>query len=81
MGSLMSACGGEPIGKETSETLVPAVQPKLQTTEAATQGDHRGHQLIEQNLGSMVFEGDAWRAFLISWHGCVLLAQLHHVLH
>lgn len=29
MGSLMSACGGEPIAKKTSEALVPAGQPKL----------------------------------------------------
>lgn len=60
MGSLISVYGGEPIGKKTSEALVPAVQPKLQTTGAVTQGDHHSHQLTMRNLGSMRgFEGDA----------------------
>lgn len=82
MGSLISVCGGEPTGKKTSEALFPAVLLKLQTTGRVTQGDHHGHQLTVQNLGSMGgFEGDAWRAFLVSWPGCILLAQLDHVLH
>lgn len=81
MGNLMSVHCEEPIGKKTSEALAPAVQPKLQTTGAVTQSDHRGHQLTVQNLGSMGdFEGDAWTAFLVSCPVCIL-AQLDCVLH
>lgn len=65
MGSLMSVHCEEPTGKKTPEALAPAVQPKLQTTGAVTQGDHRDHQLTVQNLVSMGgFEGNAWRLFL-----------------